>query len=195
MICKICLEEASDARVTVCGHIFCEACIFQWIRSNSGVNNPTPIFNCPVCRKSLDKSKDIIVVYQDLKQPEGERRTKKETERERLVDGDGAGVPEFLQRIAKQWSVLETENKVLRLKVSDLESEVSFLKGLKQGVGDQRGATGVSDSKVAGENAAANMKENHDPRVDTAATKVMKELKKPAKIYKRHKGPVHGKLK
>ena len=28
--CKICIEEAKEAVVTKCGHLFCWACIYEW---------------------------------------------------------------------------------------------------------------------------------------------------------------------
>ncbi|CAB5210916.1 uncharacterized protein OCT59_015036 [Rhizophagus irregularis] len=53
--CPICLEhfslpEENKEKVTVrqmpCNHIFCESCLFQWLRQNN---------SCPLCRKEIEE--------------------------------------------------------------------------------------------------------------------------------------------
>lgn len=54
--CHICFEQAKDAVVSMCGHLFCWPCIHRWMESRP--NNPT----CPVCKSVIDKSK-LIPLY------------------------------------------------------------------------------------------------------------------------------------
>ncbi|WOK94954.1 hypothetical protein Cni_G03659 [Canna indica] len=42
--CNICYELAKDPVVTPCGHLFCWACLYQWLHAHS-VNS-----ECPVCK-------------------------------------------------------------------------------------------------------------------------------------------------
>lgn len=44
MACPICLDLMLSATVTLCGHTFCERCIFEWNVFNK---------DCPVCRQSV----------------------------------------------------------------------------------------------------------------------------------------------
>lgn len=54
--CHICFEQATNAVVSMCGHLFCWPCIHRWMESRP--NNPT----CPVCKSVIDKSK-LIPLY------------------------------------------------------------------------------------------------------------------------------------
>ncbi|KAI6660941.1 hypothetical protein LOD99_13665 [Oopsacas minuta] len=47
--CNICFDTAHDAVVSKCGHLYCWACIYQWI--NQKPLNPT----CPVCKGAISK--------------------------------------------------------------------------------------------------------------------------------------------
>lgn len=57
--CKICFESASSlgashARITPCGHVFCEPCAKTWFRSEAA---------CPVCRHCVDGLSSLIPLY------------------------------------------------------------------------------------------------------------------------------------
>ncbi|KAH7422270.1 hypothetical protein KP509_12G001200 [Ceratopteris richardii] len=57
--CKICFESASSlgashARITPCGHVFCEPCSVTWFRSEAA---------CPVCRHCVDGLSSLIPLY------------------------------------------------------------------------------------------------------------------------------------
>lgn len=54
--CCICLDNAKQAVVTLCGHLYCKSCIHQWIDLK-----PTSQ-TCPVCNKSINKQK-IVRLY------------------------------------------------------------------------------------------------------------------------------------
>mmetsp|Transcript_113113 Transcript_113113/g.196414 ORF Transcript_113113/g.196414 Transcript_113113/m.196414 type:complete len:195 (-) Transcript_113113:511-1095(-) len=51
--CNICFETAKEPVVTVCGHLFCWSCLFQWIERQP---------ECPVCKAGCDRS-NIIPLY------------------------------------------------------------------------------------------------------------------------------------
>jgi len=53
--CNICLEPAVDPVISLCGHLFCWPCIYQWIERH--VERP-----CPVCKSALKKDK-LIPLY------------------------------------------------------------------------------------------------------------------------------------
>ena len=47
-MCSICLDKMKKKISTECGHIFCNKCIIQWVRSNNANKN-----KCPICRGIL----------------------------------------------------------------------------------------------------------------------------------------------
>lgn len=56
--CKICFESAQhgkQAKITACGHVFCEDCATRWFESQT---------SCPVCRREINVSaNELISVY------------------------------------------------------------------------------------------------------------------------------------
>jgi len=54
--CNICFEQAKDAVVSMCGHLFCWPCIHRWMEARS--TPPT----CPVCKSVIDKER-LIPLY------------------------------------------------------------------------------------------------------------------------------------
>ncbi|XP_046360253.1 E3 ubiquitin-protein ligase RNF185-like [Haliotis rufescens] len=54
--CNICLDTAHDPVVSMCGHLFCWACLHQWIETRP--NRQT----CPVCKAGISKDK-VIPIY------------------------------------------------------------------------------------------------------------------------------------
>ncbi|TPX33901.1 hypothetical protein SmJEL517_g03295 [Synchytrium microbalum] len=54
--CNICLDTASDAVVTMCGHLYCWQCIHKWFTSG----NPAAA-TCPVCKSIASKEKCIPI--------------------------------------------------------------------------------------------------------------------------------------
>jgi len=55
--CGICYEEADEPVTTMCGHIYCWACVYKWLQTKSGSNK-----NCPEC-KSLVTEDKLIPLY------------------------------------------------------------------------------------------------------------------------------------
>eukprot|EP01116_Phalansterium_solitarium_P013350 TRINITY_DN30726_c0_g1_i1.p1 TRINITY_DN30726_c0_g1~~TRINITY_DN30726_c0_g1_i1.p1 ORF type:complete len:189 (-),score=34.40 TRINITY_DN30726_c0_g1_i1:93-659(-) len=58
--CNICLDNAVDPVVTMCGHLYCWPCIFQWIR-----HGERP---CPVCKSAVTKDRCIPLYGRGQKQ-------------------------------------------------------------------------------------------------------------------------------
>jgi len=54
--CNICLDTAKDAVISMCGHLFCWPCLFQWLETRP--NNQT----CPVCKSTINRDK-VIPLY------------------------------------------------------------------------------------------------------------------------------------
>ncbi|OZJ03166.1 hypothetical protein BZG36_04063 [Bifiguratus adelaidae] len=54
--CNICFETATDAVITLCGHLFCWPCLHQWLEHQA--QNPL----CPVCKAGCGKDK-VIPLY------------------------------------------------------------------------------------------------------------------------------------
>jgi hypothetical protein len=58
LTCKICFESASDqgtqARITSCGHVFCQACATIWFRTEAA---------CPVCRSAVAGPSALIALF------------------------------------------------------------------------------------------------------------------------------------
>lgn len=50
--CALCLEVRVNTSATVCGHMFCWACILDWLDQKE---------ECPVCRESVKKSKVVFL--------------------------------------------------------------------------------------------------------------------------------------
>ncbi|CAH7674033.1 adenosinetriphosphatase [Phakopsora pachyrhizi] len=55
--CRICLDEAEDAIISQCKHIFCRECIRQYLETSSEVEPECPICHLPV---TIDLSQDSI---------------------------------------------------------------------------------------------------------------------------------------
>jgi E3 ubiquitin-protein ligase RNF5 len=54
--CNICLELAQDPVVTLCGHLFCWPCLYQWLQMHSICQE------CPVCKASVEEER-VIPLY------------------------------------------------------------------------------------------------------------------------------------
>ncbi|MCO5551882.1 hypothetical protein L7F22_005388 [Adiantum nelumboides] len=54
--CNICLNIASDAVVTVCGHLFCWPCLYTWLHYHSRYKE------CPVCKGATSEAR-VIPIY------------------------------------------------------------------------------------------------------------------------------------
>lgn len=54
--CNICLELAQDPVVTLCGHLFCWPCLYEWLH----VHAHSP--ECPVCKAVVEEEK-LVPLY------------------------------------------------------------------------------------------------------------------------------------
>ncbi|ONK74588.1 uncharacterized protein A4U43_C03F8030 [Asparagus officinalis] len=54
--CNICLELAQDPIVTLCGHLFCWPCLYQWLHVHAHS------LECPVCKAVIEEEK-LVPLY------------------------------------------------------------------------------------------------------------------------------------
>ena len=54
LTCRICLDDATQAVVTPCGHVFCWACLYRWL-SHSGKDS------CPLCNGYVEPSGSCLL--------------------------------------------------------------------------------------------------------------------------------------
>ncbi|XP_006644765.1 E3 ubiquitin-protein ligase RNF5-like isoform X1 [Oryza brachyantha] len=54
--CNICLELAQDPVVTLCGHLFCWPCLYEWLHVHAHSHE------CPVCKAVLEEEK-LVPLY------------------------------------------------------------------------------------------------------------------------------------
>ncbi|KAK9152741.1 hypothetical protein Sjap_000221 [Stephania japonica] len=60
--CNICLENAQDPVVTLCGHLYCWPCIYKWLHFQSTSNYPDEDQQCPVCKAVISQS-TLVPLY------------------------------------------------------------------------------------------------------------------------------------
>ncbi|MCE2055560.1 hypothetical protein HAX54_042878 [Datura stramonium] len=61
--CNICLDSAHDPVVTLCGHLYCWPCIYQWLRvENSAPGSEETLLKCPVCKSHISNS-SLVPLY------------------------------------------------------------------------------------------------------------------------------------
>ncbi|KAA8523895.1 hypothetical protein F0562_010318 [Nyssa sinensis] len=60
--CNICLDSVHDPVVTLCGHLYCWPCIYEWlhVQSSSPESNKQP--KCPVCKANISHS-SLVPLY------------------------------------------------------------------------------------------------------------------------------------
>ncbi|RWW15624.1 hypothetical protein GW17_00020518 [Ensete ventricosum] len=54
--CNICLDPAREPVVTLCGHLFCWPCLYEWLHGHSSSSE------CPVCKATVEEE-DIVPLY------------------------------------------------------------------------------------------------------------------------------------
>ncbi|CAN6232619.1 unnamed protein product [Urochloa humidicola] len=58
--CNICLDCAAEPVVTLCGHLYCWPCIYEWLRPDDAGSGGNPARRrCPVCKAAV--SPDALV--------------------------------------------------------------------------------------------------------------------------------------
>ncbi len=199
MICRICLDAASEPRVTKCGHVFCFDCAQRWFLSDS---------TCPVCRKPVDLTQ-AVAVYDAPASPLRPRRAGRASQSSEQPGGSadsfggGREVAAYLRAVADKYEEAERENRLLRIKVESLEAEVGFLKGLRES-DKQRMEEALRRGEENGPASTANGADPRpppafhpldgpggDPRVEIQRARSVQDLK-PARQWLIHSGPVHG---
>lgn len=72
--CNICLDLAHDPVVTLCGHLYCWACIFKWLHVQSSSSQPNQQKACPVCKANVSQTSLIPLYCHGPSHSEDERR-------------------------------------------------------------------------------------------------------------------------
>lgn len=54
--CNICFELAQDPIITLCGHLYCWPCLYQWLHIHSRCHE------CPVCKALIEEQK-LVPLY------------------------------------------------------------------------------------------------------------------------------------
>lgn len=57
--CNICLETARDAVVSMCGHLFCWPCLYQWMYATETTSQGQK--TCPVCKSAISRERTIPI--------------------------------------------------------------------------------------------------------------------------------------
>lgn len=60
--CSICLDFARDPVVTLCGHLYCWPCIYQWLKLQSNSLSSDECAPCPVCKAEISNA-SIVPLY------------------------------------------------------------------------------------------------------------------------------------
>ncbi|KAF9600713.1 hypothetical protein IFM89_011384 [Coptis chinensis] len=60
--CNICLDNAHDPVVTLCGHLYCWPCIYQWIHFQGASITPEEQQQCPVCKAGISHT-TLVPLY------------------------------------------------------------------------------------------------------------------------------------
>ncbi|KAG7397543.1 hypothetical protein PHYBOEH_000546 [Phytophthora boehmeriae] len=90
--CNVCLDTVSSPVVTLCGHLYCWPCLYQWMRNHS---------ECPVCKAGISEENVIPVTQEQMAEsgiphrPRGQRPDAEQLRRRRpmnfgLFNGQGS---------------------------------------------------------------------------------------------------------
>jgi E3 ubiquitin-protein ligase RNF5 len=64
--CNICLESAHEPVVTLCGHLYCWPCIYEWLQVQISADESDPEQNpeqtCPVCKANISQA-SLVPLY------------------------------------------------------------------------------------------------------------------------------------
>ncbi|OIV91748.1 hypothetical protein TanjilG_26601 [Lupinus angustifolius] len=60
--CNICLDFAYEPIVTLCGHLYCWPCIYQWLHVQSNSLAPDEHPQCPVCKADISHT-TVVPLY------------------------------------------------------------------------------------------------------------------------------------
>ncbi|XAR68341.1 Ubiquitin--protein ligase [Bertholletia excelsa] len=60
--CNICLDSVQDPVVTLCGHLYCWACIYKWLHLQRSSPESDEEPKCPVCKANISQS-SLVPLY------------------------------------------------------------------------------------------------------------------------------------
>lgn len=76
--CSICLDNAYDPVVTLCGHLFCWPCIYKWLQFQGSSLTSGSCTQCPICKTEISDT-SLIPLYgrgQSLSEPDPDEKAK-----------------------------------------------------------------------------------------------------------------------
>ncbi|XP_026411460.1 E3 ubiquitin-protein ligase RMA1H1-like [Papaver somniferum] len=87
--CNICLENAHEPVVTLCGHLYCWSCIYKWLHLQKATKEPENQPLCPVCKASVSLS-SLVPLYG---RGRGQRSSASEVEPDKKGPFPGLQIP------------------------------------------------------------------------------------------------------
>lgn len=115
--CSICLDVFTNPVSIPCGHNFCQNCILGYWKTS-------PLFQCPMCKKSFHKRPDISVntVLREIAEQFKQIRVKSVEEKASAKPGDGT---------AKKWT-MERRKKEDEERLLEEDKKQQLVEELKQ---------------------------------------------------------------
>uniref|UniRef100_A0ACD5ZXI1 Uncharacterized protein n=1 Tax=Avena sativa TaxID=4498 RepID=A0ACD5ZXI1_AVESA len=106
--CNICLEAAKEPIVTLCGHLFCWPCLYQWLHGHSAHSE------CPVCKGEVLEV-NVTPIYgrggderdaasNDI--PPRPRANRSESLRQQLQMSDPRGIASMVRRLMENQDIV-----------------------------------------------------------------------------------------
>ncbi|XP_075307852.1 E3 ubiquitin-protein ligase TRIM39 isoform X2 [Odontesthes bonariensis] len=134
--CSICLDVFTNPVSIPCGHNFCQGCILGYWKTS-------PLYQCPMCKKSFYKRPDISVntVLREIAEQFKEIRVKS-------ADGKGSGEDEEVK--AKKWT-MERRKKEDEERLLEKDQKQQLLGELKQKQEEERKKKGGLREKLGEE--------------------------------------------
>ncbi|KAK9085256.1 hypothetical protein Sjap_025667 [Stephania japonica] len=92
--CNICLDNAKDPVVTLCGHLYCWPCLYKWLHFQSETveeNQEQPQPRCPVCKATVSITAVIPLYNGGTFSPDEESISKKSSMGTKIPNRPPAG--------------------------------------------------------------------------------------------------------
>ncbi|XP_055343566.1 E3 ubiquitin-protein ligase RNF185-like [Paramacrobiotus metropolitanus] len=92
--CNICFDSPTDPVVSLCGHLFCWACLHGWLEMRPPGQQQT----CPVCKAAVDRDKVVPLYGRNSKQEDPRKKAVPPRPRAQRTEAPpGGGGNDFFQ--------------------------------------------------------------------------------------------------